>query len=267
MKNFLSPRLLDSFLDRTIEAFPSGLPHSSPDCAALGKAWRALGLRPGDLVLLCMPNCKELLHQFFGVLMAGGVPALLPPMMPCGASARNRNGNGRIRDWRVALARWRSRRGILQFHWPSAYRDSRASAGTGRGARRNGPDDIGNFRFLKRLRLRFRSSPAERAAPRKRHRPARGRYRAAQSSLVLFLCALQPGSLLAHLRQPADHQRPAVQPGGISKTGEGLRCHDFIPDARAHPCRLPARPRRASRLESTLRWRRRAGAGAGRPPC
>jgi len=82
MKNFLSPGLLDSFLDRTIEALPSGLPHSSPDCAALGKAWRALGLRPGDLVLLCMPNCKELLHQFFGVLMADGVPALLPPMIP-----------------------------------------------------------------------------------------------------------------------------------------------------------------------------------------
>jgi acyl-CoA synthetase (AMP-forming)/AMP-acid ligase II len=82
MKNFLSPGLLDSFLERTVEALPSGLPHSSPDCAALGKAWRALGLRPGDLVLLCMPNCKELLHQFFGVLMAGGVPALLPPNMP-----------------------------------------------------------------------------------------------------------------------------------------------------------------------------------------
>jgi len=31
--------------------------------------------------LLCLPNCKELLHQYFGVLMAGGVPALLPPLM------------------------------------------------------------------------------------------------------------------------------------------------------------------------------------------
>ena len=82
MKNFLSPHLLDSFVERTVEALPDGLPHTSPDCAALGKAWRQHGLRPGDLVLLCLPNSRELLHQFFGVLMAGGVPALLPPIMP-----------------------------------------------------------------------------------------------------------------------------------------------------------------------------------------
>ncbi len=82
MKSFLDPVLLDSFVERTIEALPSGLPHSSPDCAALGRAWREHGLRPGDLVLLCLPNSRELLHQYFGVLMAGGVPALLPPLMP-----------------------------------------------------------------------------------------------------------------------------------------------------------------------------------------
>jgi acyl-CoA synthetase (AMP-forming)/AMP-acid ligase II len=82
MKNFLSPRLLDSFVERAVEALPSGLGPGSPDCASLGKAWRARGLRPGDLVLLCLPNSRELLHQFFGVLMGGGVPALLPPVMP-----------------------------------------------------------------------------------------------------------------------------------------------------------------------------------------
>ena len=82
MKNFLSPHLLDSFVERAIEALPSGIPHTSPDCASLGKAWQERGLRPGDLVLLCMPNSRELLHQFFGVLMGQGVPALLPPMMP-----------------------------------------------------------------------------------------------------------------------------------------------------------------------------------------
>jgi long-chain acyl-CoA synthetase len=82
MKNLLSPALLDSFVERTIEALPSGLPHSSPDCEAVGKAWRKHGLRPGDLVLLCLPNSRELLHQFFGVLMARCVPALLPPMTP-----------------------------------------------------------------------------------------------------------------------------------------------------------------------------------------
>jgi acyl-CoA synthetase (AMP-forming)/AMP-acid ligase II len=82
MKEFLSPHLLDSFVARTIDALPSGFPASTPDCAALGKAWKELGLRPGDLVLLCLPNSRELLHHFFGVLMAGGVPALLPPLMP-----------------------------------------------------------------------------------------------------------------------------------------------------------------------------------------
>jgi acyl-CoA synthetase (AMP-forming)/AMP-acid ligase II len=82
MKNFLSPRLLDSFVERAVEALPSGVPPCSPDCESLGRAWKQHGLRPGDLVLLCLPNCKELLHQYFGVMMAGGVPALLPPIMP-----------------------------------------------------------------------------------------------------------------------------------------------------------------------------------------
>jgi acyl-CoA synthetase (AMP-forming)/AMP-acid ligase II len=81
MKNVISPRLLDSFVERAVEALPSGIPPCSPDCESLGRAWKQLGLRPGDLVLLCLPNCKELLHQYFGVLMAGGVPALLPPLM------------------------------------------------------------------------------------------------------------------------------------------------------------------------------------------
>ncbi len=81
MKNFLSPRLLDSFIERAVEALPSGIPPCSPDCESLGRVWKQHGLRPGDLVLLCLPNCKELLHQYFGVLMAGGVPALLPPLM------------------------------------------------------------------------------------------------------------------------------------------------------------------------------------------
>jgi acyl-CoA synthetase (AMP-forming)/AMP-acid ligase II len=74
--------MLDSFVERTLDALPCGVPSSTPDCEGLGKAWTALGLRPGDLVLLCLPNGRELLHQFFGVLMAGGVPALLPPLMP-----------------------------------------------------------------------------------------------------------------------------------------------------------------------------------------
>ena len=82
MKHFLSPDLLDSFVERTIEALPSGIPLTPPDCESLAKAWKERGLRPGDLVLLCLPNSRELLHQFFGVLIAQGVPALLPPIVP-----------------------------------------------------------------------------------------------------------------------------------------------------------------------------------------
>ena len=62
MKSFLSPRLLDSFVERTVEALPDSLPTCTPDCASLGRAWQQLGLRPGDLVIICMPNGKELIQ-------------------------------------------------------------------------------------------------------------------------------------------------------------------------------------------------------------
>jgi acyl-CoA synthetase (AMP-forming)/AMP-acid ligase II len=73
--------VLDRFLERTAEALPDAGAFV-PDTESLGKAWTRAGLRPGDLVLLCLPNGRELLHQFFGVLMAGGVPALLAPSTP-----------------------------------------------------------------------------------------------------------------------------------------------------------------------------------------
>jgi long-chain acyl-CoA synthetase len=72
---------LDAFVARAVEAQPDP-ERSAPDCEALARAWRERGLRPGNLVLLCLPNAAELLHQFFGVVQAGGVPALLPPMLP-----------------------------------------------------------------------------------------------------------------------------------------------------------------------------------------
>jgi len=81
LKEHLTPRLLDRFVENTAEALPDA-PAFVPDCDSLGKAWKQAGLRPGDLVLLCLPNGRELLHQFFGVLMAGAVPALLAPSTP-----------------------------------------------------------------------------------------------------------------------------------------------------------------------------------------
>jgi acyl-CoA synthetase (AMP-forming)/AMP-acid ligase II len=82
MNDFLSPHILDSFVERIVDAQPEALSETIPDCMSLGKAWQQLGLRPGDLVLLCLPNGRELLHQFFGVLMAQGIPALVSPTMP-----------------------------------------------------------------------------------------------------------------------------------------------------------------------------------------
>src|ERR1700686_4125872 len=88
MNRSLSPILLDSFVERTAEALPDSPLSCKPCCESIGRSWRRLGLRPGDLVLLCLPNGKELLNQFFGVLNAQGVPALVPPNMP-GARLRD----------------------------------------------------------------------------------------------------------------------------------------------------------------------------------
>jgi long-chain acyl-CoA synthetase len=48
----------------------------------LASAWRARGLRPGDVVLLALPNGVELLAQVFAILAARGVPALVSPSAP-----------------------------------------------------------------------------------------------------------------------------------------------------------------------------------------
>jgi long-chain acyl-CoA synthetase len=82
LKDLISPRLLDGFVSQAVETQPDLAVSSVPSCESLGQDWQRAGLRPGDLVLLCLPNGKRLLNHFFGVLVAGGVPALLPPGMP-----------------------------------------------------------------------------------------------------------------------------------------------------------------------------------------
>ena len=49
---------------------------------AIAEQWQKLGIRPGEVVMLCLPNGKGLLEQFFGILLAGGVPALVSPNTP-----------------------------------------------------------------------------------------------------------------------------------------------------------------------------------------
>ena len=155
MKSFLSPQLLDSFVERAIDALPSGFPTATPDCAALGKAWKRHGLRPGDLVLLCLPNSRELLHQYFGVLMAGGVPSLLPPNVH---AARLREIATTMGAFAIAALRLPtgdlgaqsySTVGPLQAALPSS------SARAGGRARRDRPDDLWHLGRLQRLRFRL----------------------------------------------------------------------------------------------------------------
>ncbi len=48
----------------------------------IAEGWRGAGLRSGEVVLVCLPNGKMLLEHFFGVMLAGGVPALVGPGTP-----------------------------------------------------------------------------------------------------------------------------------------------------------------------------------------
>ncbi|NMH75852.1 acyl--CoA ligase [Pseudonocardia xinjiangensis] len=60
---------------------PGGPTPAEPDAAAvLVDAVADLGLPPGSPVLIAMPNGTITLAAFFGVLLAGAVPVLLPPV-------------------------------------------------------------------------------------------------------------------------------------------------------------------------------------------
>ena len=71
------------FLDRIVDLCGDGRNEPArPSVEALAKAWRELGLRPGDRVILALPNGVRLLEHFFAVLASGGVPALVSPVTP-----------------------------------------------------------------------------------------------------------------------------------------------------------------------------------------
>jgi long-chain acyl-CoA synthetase len=81
----LTPARIQKFLQRAEDVEGRG---DSEDFQSIAAQWRASGIRPGDIVLLCMSNGKAALHHFFGALFAGAVPALLGPNTP---SARLRD--------------------------------------------------------------------------------------------------------------------------------------------------------------------------------
>ncbi|GHG73237.1 class I adenylate-forming enzyme family protein [Comamonas sp. JC664] len=70
---------IQAFLDRVRDLTTTA---SAPPLAQLAASWRARGLRPGDVVLLALPNGAELLAQVFAILAARGVPALVSPSAP-----------------------------------------------------------------------------------------------------------------------------------------------------------------------------------------
>ena len=79
----LQSQAIDEFLDRAREVGPSqSAAASASGCEQLGAQWRRIGLRPGDLVILSLPNGIGLLRHFFGILSGGGVPALVAPNPP-----------------------------------------------------------------------------------------------------------------------------------------------------------------------------------------
>jgi long-chain acyl-CoA synthetase len=71
---------VEAFLSDAVDLEPES--HRSPSLPEIADALTGLGMRPGEVVLVQMSNGTPLLRCFFGVLFAGGVPALLAPATP-----------------------------------------------------------------------------------------------------------------------------------------------------------------------------------------
>ncbi|RJS23184.1 long-chain fatty acid--CoA ligase [Corallococcus sp. H22C18031201] len=79
----VSLAVLQRFVERIRDLTDSGS-RGPRGLEQLAATWRARGLRPGEVVLLALPNGAELVAQVFGVLLARGVPALVSPASPQG---------------------------------------------------------------------------------------------------------------------------------------------------------------------------------------
>lgn len=73
-------RAAEDFCASAIDLGKEALHDRAP--SALAEEWRAAGISPGDLVILSLPTGVALLQHFFGVIAAGGVPALVAPGTP-----------------------------------------------------------------------------------------------------------------------------------------------------------------------------------------
>ncbi len=89
-----------AFLGRAVDAGHE--PVVERPFAELSDQWHALGLVPGDLVILALPTGIALLQHFFAVVAAGGVPALIAPGAP---AARLRETASRLGARAIAAVR------------------------------------------------------------------------------------------------------------------------------------------------------------------
>lgn len=129
----LAERDIALFLDRALDVGSDALVERGFE--ELAESWRSSGLRSGDLVLLSLPTGVALLQQFFGVLAAGGVPALLAPGTP---SARLREMATLMGARAVAAVRLPAsgldperldRIGVLEVAWYAPFAEPATSPG------------------------------------------------------------------------------------------------------------------------------------------
>lgn len=129
----LSEQQITEFLGRCLDVGADAL--SERGFEELAGEWRASGLRPGDLVLLSLPTGVALLQQFFGVLAAGGVPALLAPGTPSArlyemATVMGARAIGAVRLPATGLSPERVNQiGVLEVAWYPASGPPAANAG------------------------------------------------------------------------------------------------------------------------------------------
>jgi acyl-CoA synthetase (AMP-forming)/AMP-acid ligase II len=105
MTGSISPQAVREFMARVRDATPDQAAHVPAPCAETAALrWREFGLRPGDLVLIALPNGLRVLEQFFGALLADAVPVMVAPHTP----------SGRLQDLVVTLGA----RALAATHMP-----------------------------------------------------------------------------------------------------------------------------------------------------
>lgn len=75
-------QVIQDFLNRVEDVDPASTPPANASFLDIAESWRTSAIRPGDVILFCLPNGKILLEHFFAAMAAGAVPALVGPSTP-----------------------------------------------------------------------------------------------------------------------------------------------------------------------------------------